>query len=166
MRKQLLTILLPLLFLGFSAVSKHKYHMALYQIEFAAEKKMLQITTRIHIDDLNKAFEKKYKKKLSFTNEASSSEAILINDYFNERFLIEINNQPKIMNLRTKEVDGDELVCYWAIKNISKIKEIKLTNTVLIDFFHDQHNLVNLAIFGKKQSCLFTQSLTSKEFKF
>ena len=65
MKKRIITIVLPVLLLTLSAAALHKYHMALFQINYAPEKKMLQITGRIHIDDLNKALEKKYKKKIS-----------------------------------------------------------------------------------------------------
>jgi hypothetical protein len=37
--------------------------MGIYQVNYAPEKKMLQITSRIFIDDLNKALEKNTKEK-------------------------------------------------------------------------------------------------------
>jgi hypothetical protein len=54
----------PIAFLVFSSFGLHKFYTAIYQIEFVPKKKMIQITTRIFIDDLNEALEKKYKQKV------------------------------------------------------------------------------------------------------
>jgi len=59
MKKQFLYPLLVLLLVTSSAFTLHKFYMAVYQINYAPEKKMLQITSRIFIDDLNKTLEKK-----------------------------------------------------------------------------------------------------------
>jgi hypothetical protein len=164
MRKQFIVILIPILFLGFISATVHKFHIALYQIEFASDKKMLQITTRFHIDDLNKALEKKHKKKIFIEAEKNSTEELLFKEYILNRFSIDVNRQTKTLNFLSKEIDGDELVCYWNIKNISKINTLEIKNSVLTDVFSDQQNLVNVSVFGKKQSHLYTQSSTSKEF--
>ena len=92
MKKQIISILLPILLLTLSAAALHKYHMALYQINYAPEKKMLQITSRIHIDDLNKALTKLNKKSISIENEIENNEeTLIIKDYLSTRFSIKIN---------------------------------------------------------------------------
>lgn len=166
MKKQIVLALVPILFLGLISASVHKFHIALYQIEFASEKKMLQITSRIHIEDLEKALEKKHKKKIFIEAEKNSAEELLIKEYIINRFSIKVNEQNKPLNFLSKEIDGDELVCYWNIKNISKINSLEINNSVLIEVFSDQQNLVNVSVLGQKQSYLFTQSSTSKEFKY
>ncbi len=166
MKKQIVLALVPILFLGLISASVHKFHIALYQIELASEKKMLQITSRIHIEDLEKALEKKHKKKIFIEAEKNSAEELLIKEYIINRFSIKVNEQNKPLNFLSKEIDGDELVCYWNIKNISKINSLEINNSVLIEVFSDQQNLVNVSVLGQKQSYLFTQSSTSKEFKY
>lgn len=166
MKKQIVLALVPILFLGLISAIVHKFHIALYQIELASEKKMLQITSRIHIEDLEKALEKKHKKKIFIEAEKNSAEELLIKEYIINRFSIKVNEQTKPLNFLSKEIDGDELVCYWNIKNISKINSLEINNSVLTEVFSDQQNLVNVSVLGQKQSYLFTQSSTSKEFKY
>jgi hypothetical protein len=162
MKKQFASFLLAILLFTTSAANVHKFHMALYQINYASEKKMLQITSRIHIDDLNKALEKKYNKKISVENENSSPEELLLQKYLSDRFSIKVNGQGMPMNFLSKEIDGDELVCYWNIKNISKIKTLEVNSTVLIECFSDQQNMVNVTVLGAKKSFLLLNSVTSK----
>ena len=166
MKKQIIFILLPLLLFSLTAFSVHKYHVALYQINYASEKKMLQVTSRIHIDDLQKALEKKYNKKIYLVNENSSSEELLLKEYISNRFFIKVNGQLKSLNFLSKEIDGDELICYWNIKGISKINTLEVNNTLLIECFSDQQNMINVTVSGVKKSFLLTNSLTSKLLKY
>lgn len=166
MKKQIIFILLPLLLFSLTAFSVHKYHVALYQINYAAEKKMLQVTSRIHIDDLQKALEKKYNKKIYLVNENNSSEELLLKEYVSNRFFIKVNGQLKSLNFLSKEIDGDELICYWNIKGISKINTLEVNNTLLIEYISDQQNMINVTVSGEKKSFLLTNSLTSKLLKY
>lgn len=166
MKKQIISILLPILLFTLTASTVHKFHMALYQINYASEKKMLQITSRIHIDDLNKALEKNYKKKIAIENENNNSEELLLQEYLSNRFSIKVNEQVKPLNFLSKEIEGDELVCYWNIRNISKINSLEIYNTVLVDLFSDQQNMINVTVLGGKKSFLLTDSTTSKLLKY
>ena len=166
MKKQIIFILLPLFLFSATAFSVHKYHVALYQINYAAEKKMLQVTSRIHIDDLQKALEKKYNKKIYVVNENNSSEELLLKEYVSNRFFIKVNGQLKSLNFLSKEIDGDELICYWNIKGISKINTLEVNNTLLIEYISDQQNMINVTVSGEKKSFLLTNSLTSKLLKY
>lgn len=167
MKKQILYSLIVLLFLTTSAFTLHKFYMAVYQINYAPEKKMLQITSRIFIDDLNKALEKKYNKKLYLgTEKETAAELILVKEYLASHFSIKVNNQSKPMNFLSKEVDDDVLVCYWSIKGISKINSLEIYNTVLTDCFPDQKNLVHTSASGIKKSFLFTKATSTEVLKY
>lgn len=167
MKKRLLFIVLPLLLFTLSAISVHKFHMALYQINYASEKKMIQITSRIHIEDLNKGLEKKYNKKFSVGDDKeSASEQGLVKEYLSNHFSIKVNDQLKPLNFLSQEIDGDELVCYWNIKGIAKINSLEIYNTVLIDLFSDQQNLINVSVLGVKKSFILTNSINIKTLKY
>jgi hypothetical protein len=167
MKKQILFILLPLLLFTFSSYSVHKFHTALYQINFASEKKMIQITSRIHIEDINKALETKHKKKISLGDDKETPEDVkLLKDYLAKNFSIKVNGQLSPINFLSKEIEGDEIVCYSNIKAITKINSLEISNTILIDFFADQQNRINATISGEKKSFLLTSSIPSKVLKY
>ena len=166
MKKQIIFIVLPLLLFTTTASTVHKFHMALYQINYDSGKKMLQITSRLHIEDLNKALEKKYKKKIAVENENSSSEEVLLKEYLTNRFSIKVNGQVKPLNFLSKEIEDDELVIYSNIKNIAKINTLEIQNTVLIECFSDQQNMINVTVLGEKKSFLLTNSVSSKSLKY
>ena len=94
MKKQISSILLPILIVVLSSYSVHKFHVGLYQINYASEKKMLQITSRIHIEDLNKALERKHKTKISIGDEKETPEDLkILKDYLAKNVSIKVNGQ-------------------------------------------------------------------------
>ena len=128
---------------------------------------MLQITSRIFVDDLNKALEKKYNKKFFLGTDKETAESIdLLKKYLAENFTIKVNGQSKTMNFLSKEMDGDVLVCYLNVKDISKINALEIYNSVLIDCFAEQQNIVHVTAFGTKKSFLFTETSTKQVLKY
>jgi hypothetical protein len=103
MKKLFRDSILLLLFMMLSSMTIHKFYVAIYKVEFAPQKKMLQITTRIFVDDLNIALGKKYNKKTYLgEDKESENDIILLKKYLSEKFIIKVNGEPKSMNFLRK----------------------------------------------------------------
>jgi hypothetical protein len=70
------------------------------------------------------------------------------------------------MDLLSKEMEGDVLICYLSSKGISKLKSIEVHNAILVDWDSEQQNITHFTILGTKQSFLFTASATERMLKF
>ncbi|MBC7493835.1 MAG: hypothetical protein H7221_02425 [Flavobacterium sp.] len=157
MKKSLLIPLLIIVFAGFSSFEIHKFYMSIYQINFVPEKKMLQITSRIFVDDLNATLSKKFNHTTHFGEEKESeNDLILMKKYLSEHFTIKVNGQLKNLAFLSKELDANVLVCYFKINGIPKIKTLEIRNTALLDLNSDQQNIIQTTIYGKKESLLLT----------
>jgi plasmid maintenance system killer protein len=167
MRKGIVSLFLLVFIFSMSSFGMHKFYMAIYQINYAPEKKMLQITARIFVEDINKALEKKYNKKafLGSGKESIESEELL-KKYLAEKFSIKVNGQYKAINLLSEEMDGDVLVCYLKINDITKIKSLEIYNSVLVECFAEQQNIVNVSAFNIKKSFLFTETSTKQVLNY
>jgi len=168
MRKKLVYGLIGLLFVSLSAFTFHKFYMGIFQVNYAAEKKMIQITSRIFIDDLNNGLEKKYHKKTFVgTEKETQADIDLLKKYLADNFSIKINGQPKSITFLSKEVEaGDVLVCYSRIKDIDKFKIIEISNSILVDWNAEQQNITHISAFGIKKSVLFTESSRKEVLKY
>ena len=167
MKKGIVITLLLFLAFSISSFGVHKFYMAIYQINYAPEKKMLQVTSRIFVDDLDKTLEKKYNRKFFLGTDKETAESIdLLKKYLAESFTVKVNGQPKTMNFLSKEMDGDVLVCYLNVRDISKISSLEIYNSVLIETFPEQQNIVHVAAFGNKKSFLFTETSTKQVLKY
>ncbi|MNE14984.1 hypothetical protein D3C87_760780 [compost metagenome] len=168
MKKKLVYPLLGVMFILFSAFAFHKFYVGVFQVNYAAEKKMLQITSRIFIDDLNNAMEKKYHKKTFVgTSKETPADVELLKKYLSEHFLIKVNGQSKAVAFLSKEVEADDvLVCYSRIKDIDKFKTLEISNTVLVDWNSEQQNITHISAFDTKRSVLFTESSRKELLKY
>jgi len=157
MKKILKISLLTFLIIGLSSFAMHKFYVSIYQINYASEKKMIQITSRIFVDDLNKMLSEKYKTKVNLgEKEETIQDVELMKKYILENFKIAINGKPKIIHFVNKEMEGNVLICYYNIKEISKIKTIEIQNSAMLEVNDEQQNIVHTNILGNKKSFLFS----------
>lgn len=168
MKTKVIYPLIGILFLSLSSFAFHKFYMGVFQVNYAAEKKMIQITSRIFIDDLNNGMEKKYHQKTFVgTDKETQADVDLLKKYLAENFIIKINGQSKNISFLSKEVESnDVLVCYSRIKDIDKLKTIEISNTVLVDWNSEQQNITHISAFGTKKSILFTESSRTEVLKY
>jgi hypothetical protein len=167
MKKTVLIAFLSLLFCSFSAFEAHKFYMAIFQVNYAPEKKMLQITSRIFVDDLNLALEKKYGKKTFLGTEKESNEDVTnLKKYFAEQLLFKVNGQVKPVLFLSKEIEGDLIICYCKLTDIQKIQSVEITNTVLTHWNSEQQNILHFNAFTQKKTVLFTASNKTEVLKF
>jgi hypothetical protein len=140
----------------------HKYYMAIYQVDFVPQKKRIQVTSRIFVDDLNSALEKKFRVKsnIGFSQETPQEEANL-KKYLAEKFIIKVNGVSKPMTYLSKELDANVMICYFRISEISKINSLEIENSLLMEWNSDQQNIIQANLNGEKQSVM----LTSDNFK-
>ena len=167
MKKTILITFFGLLFLTLTSFSVHKFYVALYQVNYAPEKKMLQITTRLFIDDLNDAVAKKYKRKINLGSEKETEEDLsLFKKYFAEKFSIKVNGQIKPIVFLSKEMEGDVLICYFSIKDIHKINTLEIYNSVITDNNSEQQNIMHFNVSGIKNALLLTESNSKGLLKY
>jgi len=157
MKKLTQICVLLAIFLTLSSFEFHKFYVGIYQINYASEKKMIEVTTRIFTDDLNDALEKKHHRKFHLTDQSETPEDVaLMQKYITDNFVIKINGKSVTLNFRSKESEGNVLICYFSIKDIPKIKSLEITNKTLFDFVTEQQNIIQTTVHGKKNSLLLT----------
>ncbi|WP_298304646.1 MULTISPECIES: DUF6702 family protein [Flavobacterium] len=162
MIKAFRTILFLALFFGLSSMAMHKFYVSIYQVNYAPKKKMIQITSRLFIDDVNDALEKKFKKRTYFALENETPEdEVFLKKYFAEKFIIKVNGVSKTLNYLSKDIDGNVVICYFSIKDLPKISSVAIENSALMELNEEQQNIIQANINGEKQSLL----LTSENFK-
>lgn len=158
--KKIRIFFLLMLFATLSSMALHKFYVSVNQVEFVPKKKALEITSRIFIDDIDLALEKKYGKKLYLGTSKESSESLdFLKKYFKEKFSIKVNGQQKEIILLGKEVEDNVLICYFAVKEIEKVTSLEIKDTVLMEIYDQQH-IFHTTILGDKKSLLLTTGNT------
>ena len=167
MKKIITRVLFVVLILSMSSFAAHKFYVALFQVNYVSEKKMIQITARIFVDDLNNALEKKHNRKVNLGSEMETAEdVLLLKKYLNEKCIIKVDGQTKVINFVSKEMEGDVLICYLSIKEIKKIKALDIYNAVLTQNNAEQQNIMHFNVLGVKNTLLFTTSTSKGVLKY
>jgi hypothetical protein len=145
------------LFFILTSFTVHKFYIAIYQINFVADKERIEITSRIFVDDLNAALERRFKVKTHIGDVVESTDDVSkMNQYLQEHFKIKVNGVPKKIVFLSKEMESNVVVGYYKIVDISSIKSLSVENTALMETYSEQQNIIQTNFNGKKQSLLLT----------
>lgn len=159
--------LLGILFVLISSFSLHKFYVSVTQINYVAEKKTIQITTRLFIDDLNNALGKKHNKIIYLGSTRESKEEVeLLKNYINSSLTIKVDGKPKEITFLDKEIEDDVMICYLTIKNISKVKTLEVKNQLFFDFLSDQQHIIHTNVNTNKKSALLTTNHPKELLKY
>ena len=145
----------------------HKFYVGIYQINFVPEKKMLQITTRIFLDDMNDALKQKHKREFRLGETAETAEDVAtMKQYIADNMVIKVDGKQQQLQYMSKEIENNVLICYFRCTNIQKIKSFEIKNKILLDLVTEQQNIIQTNINGEKQSILLTADNTSHTIKY
>ena len=141
----------------FIYVAPHRFYSAIFQINFEKSKKRVEITARIFTDDLNQTLKKIYKKEVKLGSKKESKDDIeILKKFLTSNIKFTINGKPTIFDFISKEEDNNISICYLKINNVSKITTLEVENSVLIELFPEQQNIIQFQNGDKKQSLLLS----------
>lgn len=146
------------LLISLTAFKLHKEYHSLTEINFNNKEKTIEITMRLFTNDLDLALLRHFEKNMELGTEKETSDANRsLEIYLNQKFLININNTPKVYQFLGKEFEKDEMYVYLEIQNIDKIQQISVQNSVLTEVYFEQENTIKLHINDLKESLILTK---------
>jgi len=151
-------LLLFVLILPLFAFTAHKYYLSLTQINYNSKNKSIEVIINVFIDDIETAFDKIYHKKfeLDTKNESADSDKYFL-EYLQKNIKFKVDGKSYDYNYIGKEYDGDVLFFYLEIKNVLTSTEIEIKNTLLLEHFPQQQNLVKSKVLKKHKSVMLTK---------
>lgn len=154
LKKQILLLFILPLF----AFSAHKYYLSLTQIEFNAKNKSIEVIINVFIDDIETVLNKTHQKEFELdTKKELKDSDTYFTQYLKKHIQFKVDEKPVAFNYIGKEYDGDIVYFYLEIKDIESVKNIEITNTLLIQEFSEQQNLVKSKANKKHKSVMLTK---------
>jgi hypothetical protein len=139
----------------FTSASTHKFYVSITNIEYVQSEQSLQIITKIFIDDVEDALEKRYGMKLHFDSDSETEqEADLLKKYILQKMKISVNGTPVEYTYIGKEYDIDVVKSYIEVQGISEFSKIEIENLVLFDAFEEQQNIIHVKSGDKRRSLI------------
>ena len=149
-----LLLFLPIL-LSFAV---HKYYLSVSDVVYNEESQSLQIITRLFYDDLEMVLQERYDETIR-VDATQDQEALdkYIKKYIKQKLLITVNESSVVLDYLGKEYEDDYVVCYIEVTKLPEIEKLEIENTLLMDLFTEQKNMMHTDILGKKKSVLLIE---------
>lgn len=133
----------------FSHNSAHEFHFSKCIIEHKASTNTLQISWHVFLDDLELALESQGVTNLFLcTDKEATKGELYLKKYLMQNLHLEIDEENLELEWIGKELSDDltAVWCYFEVREITQIEEIKITNTLLTELFDDQKNLIHFLV--------------------
>ncbi|WP_396178809.1 DUF6702 family protein [Flavobacterium sp.] len=135
----------------------HKFYVSIYQVDIAPEKRRIEITARIFIDDLNLALEYEFKTKTNIGEKSETAEdLVLLEKYMIKHLRVAIDGNDKKIIFHNKEIENNVVILYLKINDVKKIQTLKIFNNALLELYSDQQNIIQTHFYNKKRNYIFT----------
>jgi len=126
----------------------HDFHVSICEIEYDQERKALEVTHKLFLDDLEQNLRKwsgngnidviNPKDKVVFQK--------LLGSYILENFDMWANDKKLEMTYLGSEIEADVMYAYIDIVDLKKFKSLKIKNTIFMNIFADQTNIVHIEV--------------------
>ena len=148
----------------------HPFHISVCSINHAAEENSLQITFKIFADDLEEALNQPSATAASYIDvinppDAAQLEAI-VHEYLDEHLAFTVNEQAAEYQFLGFEREDLTMWCYLEITGINNLEKVKVQNTLLLDTFDDQINIVHVKANDTVKSMKLAQNQTIDTITF
>ncbi|MDX5443685.1 MAG: hypothetical protein LPJ89_07900 [Hymenobacteraceae bacterium] len=159
MRKVLGSFLLILV----SAVSAwaHDYHVSLAEAKWNSQSQRYEVALKVFTDDLQAALSRKTGKEVKLKN--SPETQAQIEQYLKQHFWLEVKNGIKHTGTVIGfEEEADVTWIYFEIK-APAARQFRWHNSVFVEQYPDQVNILNLSVNNKMHSLLFKKDEETKQ---
>lgn len=150
-----------------SFTSVHKFYVSVTEIEYNEKAQSLQIISRVFIDDFENVLKARYDKdiKLGARVETSGAEKH-IEKYLEQKIDVALDGKPVEVEYLGKEYQNDMILFYIEVPQVKKFKEITVRNSVLMDLFEEQKNLVHVELNGRTKSMVLVSDNDKNSINF
>jgi hypothetical protein len=127
------------------------------KVDFVEGSKTLKFTTKINTAHIAEAI------KINPNTAGFDAE---VKKYVNNNFDIAVNGVDKNLTFTGSQVNGESVWVYFETTGVEGISSLKIKNTLLLNSFPKQINIVNVAYKGSQKTLTFQRGKEVNEVNF
>jgi hypothetical protein len=140
----------------------HKFYLSNTSIAFNSQNRAIEITSKIFTDDLEHAIEAQcYRYHSLYPQTPEVFE--LVKKYIGENLNLQVAGRNVVLNFLGYSVDNDMTTLFLEGNYFDPISVV-VNNTILLDMYSDQQNIVEVRWNGQSKREYFTKD--KKQFQF
>lgn len=121
----------------------HPVHVSVTNIEYMESEKRFEVSFKIFYDDFETIISDKYNVQLHLgTEKGLENEDIYFLMYIKERFQLFADGELLDPGFKSRRMNDDSIWLYFYFERITPAKKIEVRNSLMMDLFPDQKNLV------------------------
>ncbi len=145
-----------------SAPLVHKFYLSNTSIEFNAQNRAIEVTSKIFTDDLEHTLEAKGNANHSLYPQTPEVFEC-VKKYIGENLSLQVAGRNVVLNFLGYSVDNDMTTLFLEGSYFDP-NSVIVTNTILLDLYSDQQNIVEVRWSGQSKREYFTKD--KKQFQF
>lgn len=147
--------------------SNHAFHLTVTEISHNQQKQRLEVVQKIFLDDFEDALKQWSGQKVDIINPTDQvALTVLMGEYIAANFMLEADGELLAGSYLGAEMDGDVMYCYSSFEVAEIPDTIKVENTLLIEKFPDQANLVHVTLSDETKSLNLSKEETEGTLEF
>lgn len=145
-----------------SAPVNHKFYLSNTSIEFNAQTRAIEITSKIFTDDLEHAIEAQcYRYNSLYPQTPEVFE--LVKKYIGDKISLQVGGRNVVLNFLGYSVDND-MTTLFIEGNYFEPNQVIINNTILLELYADQQNILDVRWSGQSKREYFTKYKTQFQF--
>lgn len=165
MRKYIILVLLVLL-VGFKAQA-HDYHASIMDVKYNPKTQNLEVALRVFTDDLEGALSLRNKARVTYSSDSEKVEQYLA-EYLISKLSFELEKGKPLKQRFIGSEEETEAVWLFIEVPVQKqsLQHLYVKNTLFMELYNDQMNVVNVTYKGKVNSVLLQKNDAEKKLDF
>ena len=139
---------------SFAAVD---FYSSMTKVDYVEGSRTLKFTTKLNTDHISEAI------KINPNTAGFEAE---VKKYVNANFDVYVNGGAKNLTFTGSQVNGESVWVYFETGGVEDVSSLKIKNTILLNVFPKQTNLVNIAYKGQQKTMSFQRGREINEANF
>jgi hypothetical protein len=146
----------------------HPFFVSMTEMDYNTKDKELEVSVRIFTDDLENTIRKYHPGiKVDILHPANQEQMNqFVNEYIVKHLQMKINGATVPMAFAGYEQQNESIWSYFEVKNVSVIKKLDLTNSLLHDYNTNQINMMHVKVGDNEQNYKLDYPETGVTFSF
>lgn len=142
-----------MILIGWPAPSQaHVFYISITKVKWNAQYQRLDLSIRIFTDNLEEAVAEAGGPTLHLWTDKEHAESDqFIADYMKSRLHFRINEHDANLEYVGKADALDATACFFQIREVTRVKKIEVENSILIDLYDTQANVVRFEVNDEKK---------------
>jgi hypothetical protein len=145
----------------------HPFYVSVTEFNFNEKEKLMEITSKVFLDDLEKALKNQTNNTVELTNPAVPKKAQeMVGAYFKKRLQLKLDDKSTQLEFVGYEKEAASVWVYFQVSDVSSVKKIAVTNTILYEMYTTQISIMHAQVGNNKKSTRITNPETNAGFEF